>query len=255
MSDASRGSDRKPRVLVTRAAGQASALVEELLRLGAEPVSVPLIEIVPPDSFGELDEALAAMANFDWLLFTSANAVHSLAARAKEQGIALNFASLKIAVIGVATAHAVEALNQRVDLVPDTAVAESLAAALVPFARRTDGSPTRFLLVRAQDGREHLPTVLLEAGGKVTIAPVYQSRVPAQSVAALRACFQHEAGPPDGLTLTSSSAARNFFTLLDAAEVHFHETTAIASIGPITSATLRELGHHRKPPCRLLLGQ
>ena len=243
MSKTSRGLERKPRVLVTRASGQASALAEELVRLGAEPVIVPIIELVPPDSFGELDAAMAQIDRFDWVLFTSANAVHALSARAKEQGLTLNFAGLKVAVIGAATARAVESIGKRVHLTPQTAVAESLAEALIPFVRRPDGASNRFLLVRAQDGREHLPEVLREAGGEVTIASAYKTQMPAKGVDALQNCFAHAAGPPEALTLTSSSAAKNFFALLSAAKLELGSTTAVASIGPITSATLRELGH------------
>ena len=243
MSEASRGLDRKPRVLVTRAAGQASALAEELRRLGAEPVIVPILDIVSPDSFEELDAALAQLASFDWLLFTSANAVQALWARADRKNITLNFAGIKIAAIGAATARAVESIGQPVDMMPQAAVAESMAKALIPFARRPNGSPNRFLLVRAQNGREHLPEVLREAGADVTIAPAYKTQVPAEGAVALREYFEHSAGPPDVLTVTSSSAAKNFFALLASAKLEFGNATAIVSIGPITSSTLCELGH------------
>ncbi len=243
MSTESRSSAQKPRVLVTRAAGQASALADELRRLGAEPINVPVLQIVPPDSFEELDDALAELTRFHWLLFTSANAVEALAARAKHAGFKLNVAGIKIAAIGSATARALGAIDRKPDLVPAIAVAESMAEALLPFARQPDGTPTRFLFVRAQEGREHLPETLRGAGAEVTVATAYKTQVPREGIAELRKCFDPGATPPDGLTLTSSSASRNFFALVAAAELKLPEQTVIASIGPITSATLRELGY------------
>lgn len=243
MNEHVHGLSRSPRVLVTRATGQASALAEELARLGAEPVNVPTIEVVPPDSFAALDAALASVAAFDWILFTSANAVSAVAARLNGRNLALSFAGKKIAAVGPATARALESIGLRVDLIPPTAVAESLASALVPFVHQTDGNRLRFLLLRAQEGREHLPETLREAGAEVMVAAAYKTRVPAEAVSILRDCFLHGSAQPDALTLTSSSAARNFFALLQAAKLNLRAATAVVSIGPITSETLRELGH------------
>jgi uroporphyrinogen-III synthase len=147
----------RPRVLIIRSPHQASALAEQLLLLGAEPLLIPTIELVEPSSFAALDHALSKMESFDWLLFTSANSVEAFARR---HGVP-RVSSQKIGAIGSATAKALEAVGLRADVVPPQAVAESLAEALLPFAEREDGGAARFLLVRAEVGREVLPETLL----------------------------------------------------------------------------------------------
>jgi uroporphyrinogen-III synthase len=227
----------KARILVTRAPQQASALAERLRELGAEPVLVPTIETVEPTSFAALDDALGHLQRFDWLLFTSANAVEvfvrRLGAKAAETAD-----RLKIAAIGPSTARAAEVLGLRVDLIPPTAVAESLAEALLPHACQTDGSASRFLLVRAEEGREFLPETLRAAGGEVTIAPAYRTMIPQGAAERLREAVAEI----DAVTFTSSSTARNLAVLLDAARCVLPNGVVRASIGPITSATLCELG-------------
>ena len=149
----------RPRVLVTRSPRQGSALADALRALGTEPVLVPAIETVPPTSWVALDAALAELGRFDWVIFTSANAVEAVAPRV--HGIA---AWPKIAVIGTATARALEGLPLRADLVPPQAVAESLFAALLPYVRRPSGEPAQVLLLRAEQARELLPEALRAAG-------------------------------------------------------------------------------------------
>lgn len=230
----------RPRVLVTRAAKQASSLADMLRAMDAEPVVVPVIETVALESYAVLDEALRRLAEFDWLVFTSANAVRVLG----ERLTLLEIGSVwpRVAVIGPATAKAVEELGVRVALVAERAVAESLAEALLPFARRGDGTATRFLMVRAEHARDVVPGTLRTAGAKVTIAPAYRTVVPAGAVEALRRLFKEPGEQPDAVTFTSSSSARNFFELLAEAGLSLPIEVVRASIGPITSATLREFG-------------
>ena len=125
-----------PRILVTRSPHQASELADALRALGAEPVLIPTIETVEPTSYAPLDEALARLDGFDWLIFTSANAVEAFARRLDGRALPVG---LKIAAIGAATARALEAAGFGVDLVPALAVAESLTEALLPFALQPDG--------------------------------------------------------------------------------------------------------------------
>ncbi|MGI4829166.1 MAG: uroporphyrinogen-III synthase [Janthinobacterium lividum] len=232
-----------PRVLVTRALSQSSELAETLRTLGAEPVLIPAIETVEPVSFTVLDEALAQLGSFHWLLFTSANAVEAFASRLRatvqQQRVVSSF---RIAAIGPATARALASAGLRTDLMPEQAVAESLTAALLPFAKRTDGSPTRFLLVRAEEAREHLPETLRTAGAEVIVAPAYRTVVPEASIALIRTLFADPAETPAAITFTSSSTARNLLALCDAAGVQFPASALCVSIGPITSQTLHELG-------------
>ena len=219
-------------MLVTRAAHQASALGDALTAHGLDIVSIPAIALAPPsDDYAALDALVERLDEFDWAVFTSANAVAVFADRAEEFGVPL---SLQIASIGPATSRALRDRDLRVSLQPATAVGEALAAALKPHARGK-----RFLLVRAEQARDVVPEVLRAAGADITIAPAYRTVVPPESVHRLR----REVDRIDAVTFTSSSAATNLFALLDESGVRLPPTAVLASIGPITSTTLRELGH------------
>jgi uroporphyrinogen-III synthase len=148
---------------------------------------------------------------------------------------------LRIAAIGAATARALEAANLRADLLPPQAVAESLAEALLPDALQPDGTPTRFLLLRAETARELLPDTLRAAGADVTIAPVYRNVVPSDSIAAIRQLFSSPDKWPAAITFTSSSTATNLLALLEASGLTLPQDIQRISIGPITSQTLRDL--------------
>lgn len=223
------------RILVTRTREQASTLAAELGALGADVVQIPAIEIAPPVSYAGLDAALACMLVFDWVVFTSANAVESLVDRGRRLGFKPR--PRRIAVIGPATASAVyrTGMAEQVDLIPRTSVAEALAEELVPLA-----AGRRVLLVRAEVARETLPEALREAACELTIAEAYRTIVPPRSVRQLQQLFRET--PPDAITFTSSSTAQNLAELLQRAEVRVPMETALVSIGPITSHTMREVG-------------
>jgi uroporphyrinogen-III synthase len=230
-----------PRILITRAPHQASALAEALRERGCEPVLIPTIELAEPASFCALDAALACLRSYDWLLFTSANAVEAFAERSRGIGIALTLP--KVATIGPATARAVkQVLGVAVEWMPQQAVAESFAEALVPLAMQADGSPMRFLLVRAETARDVIPDALMEAGAEVTIAAAYRTVIPEASVQAVRELFAGPESYPDAITFTSSSAATNLLALAEAAGVVLPQDVARISIGPVTSGTLLEAG-------------
>lgn len=230
----------RKRVLVTRAAHQGSALAEHLLALGLEPVLIPAIEMDSPTSYAPLDRALAELDKFDWLLFSSANAVDAVARRCGANP--LRFAG-KVAAIGPATAQALGQLGLAADLVPAQAVAESFAEALLPHAvAASQQTPVRFLLIRAEEGRDHLPDVLRAAGAEVVVVAAYRTVVPSGSIAQLRALLSEPERALDAVTFTSSSAVRNLLALCEAAGVELPHRVRRISIGPITSQTLRELG-------------
>lgn len=224
------------RVLVTRALHQAGKLSDGLRALGATPVEVPVLEIRPPESFAALDAALLALSKYDWLIFTSANAVRAVSERAS----ALEFpivqpARLRIAAIGEATAAAARNVGFQITLIPESYVAESLVAGLI------DGAGTRkFLLVRAAAARDVIPDALRQAGAEVDVIDAYRNVMPAAAPEQLR---QALAEGVHAATFTSSSSVTH---LREAA----HEAGAAwpfagvsaVSIGPITSATLRESG-------------
>jgi len=223
------------RILITRTRQQASELATQLEALGAEILLIPTIELAPPSSYAPLDAALAYLPSFDWLLFTSANAVHAFHQRVQLQH--LTPAPQRIAAIGPATAKAVANIGLHVDLIPPAYIAESLAEALLPHAANR-----RFLLVRAEEARDLLPESLAAAGAHVTIAPAYRNLTPPDAIPALQRLFAPHSVPPDLITFTSSSTARNLIALLEAAGLQLPPAITLASIGPITSTTLRELG-------------
>lgn len=235
------GAGSKARVLVTRSERQSSELAARLVELGMEPVVVPAIEVVAPSSFAALDAALARMAGFDWVIFTSANAVEAMRRRVESSGRQLG-ALPRIAVIGPATARALEAVGLAADLIAPRAVAESLRDALLPYAVRADGSAARFLLVRAEESRDVVPDALREAGSEVVVAPAYRTVVPAGSVELIRGLFGSAAALA-AITFTSSSTVRNLLTLCEAADVRLPVDVLRVSIGPITSETLRDVGY------------
>jgi uroporphyrinogen-III synthase len=150
-------------------------------------------------------------------------------------------ANLRIAAIGSATARALEAIGLTPNLLPPQVVAESLAEALLPHALQPDGTPTPFLLLRAETAREHLPDTLRAAGADVTIAPVYRNVVPSDSIAAIRQLFSSRENWPSAITFTSSSTATNLLALLEASGLSLPQEIQRISIGPITSQTLRDL--------------
>ena len=223
-------------MLVTRAPHQASELADRLRALGAEPVLIPTIEIVPPSSYEVLDAAIAELAGFDVVAFTSANAVEAFVERARVAGVRPE--PRRVAVVGKATQRAVEALGLRVDVVPTVFTAESLAEALAPEA-----SGRRFLLVLAEGAPATLRDGLMAAGAaRVTVTPAYSNRVPEASVAAVASLFCSAETYPDAITFTSASTANNLVGLLEAAGLKLPEAVVRASIGPVTSRTMRELG-------------
>ena len=224
------------RILITRTRHQASELATQLEALGATTITIPTIEIAPPISFAALDAALTCLRTYDWLLFTSANAVEAFHRRA--QFLHLTQLPKKIAVIGPATLAAANAIGLTVDLVPPHYIAESLTEALLP-----DAPGKSFLLVRAAEARDQLPETLTAAGATVTIAEAYRNQLPSESIPALQTLLALPENYPDAITFTSASTARNLCALLEAANLTLPPNITLASIGPITSEALHTLGH------------
>lgn len=222
-------------MLVTRAPHQASELADRLRDAGAVPILIPTISIADPASWASLDGALVSLATYDWIVFTSANAVDSFHRRAQLYPHPPEHTP-RIAVIGAATERAAHAAGLMVDLVPPSPVGESLAEALTPLAKGSS-----FLLVRAAEARDLLPDAITAAGGRVTIAEAYRNEIPLSSVTALRELLSSPATCPDAITFTSASTARNLVALLEEARLILPSRIVCASIGPITSAAMREL--------------
>lgn len=228
------------RVLVGRARHQASALSAGLKDLGAEVIEIPFIEIRPPRSYKLLDSALKRIAEYDWLILTSVNGVDAVASRLKHLKIRPEaLSSVQVAAIGPSTREAAEKLGLQVAIVPKQYVAESVVESLRGMA---EGK--RVLLARAKVARDVIPRELRKMGAKVDVVEAYQTVVPKSSQKKIRALMSNPKLRPNVVTFTSSSTVRNFVQLLGGRRrppyTEF-EGIQFASIGPITSATLREL--------------
>lgn len=248
MSKAQKFAGNRPlqevRVLVGRARHQAGALSAELRKLGAHVLEIPFIEIRKPRSFQPLDSALKNLDTYDCLVLTSVNGVEAMWSRLEKKH--LDFAALKskaaeghlrIAAIGPATKKAIEQHGAKVDVVPKEYVAESVVRSL-----KAKVKGKRILLVRAKVARDVIPRELRKAGAHVDVVEAYETVVPASSRVRLRAAFNHDGKRPHVVTFTSSSTVKNFAALLDRRRQVPFTGTLTASIGPVTSATLRELG-------------
>jgi len=225
------------RIGITRPAAQAGPVIERVLRLGAEPVLLPTIEILPPADWAPVDDALRRLADFNWLVFTSVNGVDAFLSRLFEiGGDARRLAHVKIAAIGPATGESLERFGLRADLVPAEFRAESLAAELVPRV-----GTGRVLWARADRGRDVLPQQLSQAGARVEEVIVYQNvDVPAFPPIELA---RLERGELNWIGLGSPSIVQSLEKLCSAAaRAHLGHTTRLASISPVTTARARELG-------------
>ncbi|MGO8762575.1 MAG: uroporphyrinogen-III C-methyltransferase [Desulfobaccales bacterium] len=221
-------------VVVTRSRDQASQLVELLNAAGARCLEVPTIEIAPPADFAPLDAALQHLSRYEWVIFTSANGVKAFMGRLFHMGLDVRaLGRARLAVIGPATAQALRDYGLVADVMPDTFQAEGLLEALAP--RLLGG--TRLLLARAEQARDVLPQGLTELGLKFDVVPVYRALPPA-SVPPEAAAVLSE-GRVDILTFTSSSTVHNFARLVGQDRFQtLAASAAVASIGPITTATL-----------------
>jgi uroporphyrinogen III methyltransferase / synthase len=241
------------RVMVTRPVNEADGpdpLAERLQVLGAEVIVQPAIRISPPDDWRPVDEALARLQEYDWLVFSSANGVRYLFDRLQDRHASIQSGARasrpplfeagetpavrfpKLAAMGPGTADELERYGHRADLVPEQFRAESLADALANHA-----VGRRFLLARASRGREVLAERLAAAGAVVEQVVVYTS-TDVEHPSAEAAALLHD-GKIDWITITSSAIARSLARLFSG-ELR---RAKLASISPITSDTLRELGY------------
>lgn len=226
-------------IAVTRTRAQSSGLVKQLRALGAEVIETPTIAIEPPDSWGALDGAISSIADFDWVIFTSANAVDSFMERLEAAGRdARDLAGIKFAAIGPATGERLKALGIRPDFMPKKFVAESVAEGMLAEFEIVG---KRILLPRSAIARRELPLLLERAGTQVLEVEAYKTALPDTDVSTLKKLI--EEGKIDFVTFTSSSTARHFVELLGADFVAANRSRfKAASIGPITTDTLKEFG-------------
>jgi uroporphyrinogen III methyltransferase/synthase len=223
------------RILVTRPREQAAELADLLEALGAQAIEAPMIRIVPPDSYAPLDEACAHLDRFDWIVFSSANAVDAFMGRLMASPLDVRaLGGVKLCAVGPATSARLALHRLKVDLMPSDYRADALAKAI-----SAEGSVRglRIFLPRADIGREVLADELRKQGAEVTEAVAYRTIV----------TDPEREGEPDVyrmllerrievVTFTSASAVRNFVKIMGAEPAaDLLNATAVASIGPVTA--------------------
>lgn len=226
------------RILVSRAREQASALSDGLRAVGAEVMEIPFIEIRPPRSYKCMDDGLRLISEYEWLILTSVNGVQSLFARMEKLGIPKRrLLPLNIVAIGPATRAAIEKEGLQVAITPKEYVAESVVEAL-----NSKVKGKRVLLCRAKIARDVIPRELRALGAFVDVVEAYETVIPAASRVKLRRVLRDMENRPHAITFTSSSTVRNYVSLLGIRSGKSKLVQGVwnASIGPVTSDTLRE---------------
>lgn len=223
-------------ILITRTRHQTSELRQQLAALGANVLEAPTIDIAAPADWTAIDCTIREVRGYDWLILTSANGVMALRERLEAMRLdARHFAGVKIAAIGDATAESLGRVGLCADFVPTQFVAESLASELIS---REPMSGKRVLMLRADIARPMLREKLTEAGAVVEDVSIYVTKPAAALPEAVLAALREK--KIDWVTFTSSSTAKFFVELLGA-ERSLMEYVKVASIGPITSETARQL--------------
>ncbi len=224
------------RILVTRSMSQTAKLSDGLRVLGATPVEVPVLEIIPPESYAPLDDALQNLDRYDWLILTSTNTLRAISVRCQHYGVnPANAYGLNVAAIGRATSEAAQSCGFHVAVVPEAQVSESLVSSL---GERVRGK--RVLLPQASITREIIADALTAAGAVVDVVEAYRNVLPEAAVAQLQEAM---AGGIDAATFTSSSSVTHLQEVARRTAIPFPLVGVQAvSIGPITSQTLRAVG-------------
>lgn len=220
------------RIVITRAAHQADDLAAAFAAAGARVELLPLLEVVPPADPRPLERAASELALYDWLVFTSSNAVEAflpLTGGAVPQ-------RLRIAAVGPATAEALRSFEIEPHLIASRPDAEGLAAELAP---RVDRS-RRVLIPQAADARPTLVEGLSRAGAEAVAVIAYDKGLPADAPRRARELFGPE--PIGWVTFTSPRIVRHFAELFAGDWERRRSELLAASIGPVTSAELRRQG-------------
>ncbi len=227
-------------VLVTRSAGQSSQFRDLLQAQGAAVVEMPALVIRPPRSWQPLDQAIDQLAEFDWLVLTSSNAVNYLVGRLRHHGLdPQQLQRLKLAVVGRKTAKSLEDWGLTPDLIPPNYIADDLVA---HFPQSVAGKSLLFPRVES-GGRAVLVKELTEAGAKVVEVPAYESGCPDAVDPQVQQAL--EARQIDIITFASAKTVKHFCQLLAQAFgggwVEVIQSMTVASIGPQTSVACKQL--------------
>lgn len=224
------------RIVVTRAPEQSGELAELLRAAGAEALSLPMVRFLEPVDTAELDRAIEALAGFDWLILTSANAAQFFLARCRHLGRWPRGNKPRIAAVGPATGKAIESESLGVDFTPREFNGAALAAELAPQL-----SARRVLLPRSDRADAELPAALRAAGADVTEVVAYRTVAPESHDGSL--LEQICRGEVDTVIFFSPSAVREFArTVGSEAFRQIGERGTLAAVGSVTAAAIRESG-------------
>jgi uroporphyrinogen-III synthase len=240
-SESPRSSLAGKRIVITRAAAQSSELFEKLLEYKASPISLPLVSFSEPQDFNALDAALRGWQEFDWVLFTSANAVQSVVARGAASGVSLQQPGKmpQIAAVGPATKEEAARSGLAVDHVAKTHLGVALAQELAPQLR-----DQRVFLPRSDRANPDLRVALQQLGAKVTEVVAYRTLAP--SDVDRERVTQVIGRGADAAIFFSASAVHNLADLIGKqAMTELQDRITVAAVGPVTSAALREYGVDR----------
>jgi uroporphyrinogen-III synthase len=215
-------------IVVTRADHQAQELAEPLRTLGADVVLLPMIGIAPPTDAALLNRAIESIADYDWIFFTSINAVRAVVPRVGTRPAG------RVGVVGAGTQACVEKLGWGVDVVPEDFTAEGLLGALEGFELKGQ----RVLIPSSDLARDVLPSTLRSRGAVVDVVEAYTNQMPPDGGVRAKQLFA-ESKPPDWLTFASPSAVDNLVSVVGPEAL---QRSKIASIGPVTSAAVRARG-------------
>jgi uroporphyrinogen III methyltransferase/synthase len=249
-SDAAGGRKLKPltdrTIVITRARAQAAEFAAELEGYGARVLACPTIEIVEPESYQPLDEAIDDLYGYDWLVFTSTNGVDHFLSRLTERGRETHeLDELRVCAIGEATAERLREASIHVDVIPAQFKAEGVFAALEQYlggSERLRGQ--NFLIPRAAVARDYLPRALEAAGARADVVAAYRTIQPRSSERG-RVEAMLAGGAIDCITFTSSSTVHNFAQMFDATDLsELLKGVIIACIGDITASTAAQYGLH-----------
>jgi uroporphyrinogen III methyltransferase/synthase len=238
--------EKKPlfgyRILITR---EHVAGFEPLEELGAEIIEFPTIEIVPPESYDELDMSIDKIGMYDWVIFTSGNGVKYFFKRyfEKEKDIR-DLKGLKICTIGTKTAKELKKYGLKVDLIPDEFRAEGLIKLIQEFkgSRVKNLKGMRFLLPRAEKAREIFPEKVRELGGRIDVPVTYRTIKPESHGKRLRRFLKE--GRISIATFTSAATFHNFMEIMGENAEDLLKGVAIAVIGPVTAKAVEDVGFH-----------
>ncbi len=238
MAEAASNSLAGKRIVITRSAAQSESIARELLVCGAIPVVLPLVSFAEAEDFAPLDAAIAQIEQFDWIIFTSAQAVRAVVKRSKELKKSLIQAgsNLCAASVGPVSAEAAREAGFPVEYVAETHTGAALAEEL---GARLRGA--KVLLPRSDRANPDLPPALKRHGAQVTEVTAYRTLRPTEIDQ--RNLRQVADGEADAILFFSPSAVQHFAELFGGEQMRaLQDKLAIAAVGPVTANALRGAG-------------